>query len=133
MNQTLTSSLFMSKPGYNKGRGNLKKVIFHHPTTDQTFEFTPPPFQPKKTNAKNKINSHPQTSHQDMEQTQQMNIDSFNHQETTQIIDFSNDLNFSETSFYNFQDQNVLENMFFNDDPFFIENCSRDSPLFDSI
>ena len=31
----------ISRPGYNKGRGNLVRIIFHHPTSDKTFIFTP--------------------------------------------------------------------------------------------
>ena len=121
----------MSKPGYNKGLGNLKKVIFHHPNTDETFEYIPPPPQPKKTKAKNNVKLNPQTNHQEMKQAQQIDLDCFDYKENTQtIVDFSSEIIYPEPELYNFQGDSVLDDMFFNDDSYFIENYSMDTPLF---
>ena len=121
----------MSKqPGYNKGRGNLKKVIFHHPTTDETFECIPPPPQPKKAKAKNNAKSQPQVYHQDMKQIQQINLDCFDFKDSTSTIDFPHEMIYPEPEIYSFQGESALEDMFFNDESAFIENNSMDTSFF---
>ena len=72
----------MGKKGYNKGRGNLKKIIFHSPTTNETFTYEVPAPKPKVISNQKNLLPLPQLNFEDMKLIQPINS---NYKDDTQM------------------------------------------------
>ena len=76
----------MSRRGYNKGRGNLKKVIFHRPNTGEAFEYIIPLSSPEK---KKVEIAQSQTQSHDLKLPQPIELEYFKFKEDIPEIDFT--------------------------------------------